>query len=288
MAIVLLAWQTGWQLDGRLIIIGAFCLGMPGLMYVLSVFRNYGVLGESDLRVATWLAHPFKDTVIPYDVITEIIANDSTGELAVKFINPAGEREAADILLDKVSASSVKDEILSRQPFDLLPIVRPDLPAPVVSASDLPNGSEKKTFVVWHMPRWPWFLAAAAPAVGILALIVNGFDLTPVRIFGVTLFFESVVLAIFLFFGGLKRLELKGDKVIIGSAPYAIDRVPYRDITEVASYETGYLVVKYNKRATLGVGAGQEIAAVRLLHHPDAAVAAAVVRAAVERANQAR
>jgi hypothetical protein len=85
------------------------------------------------------------------------------------------------------------------------------------------------------------------------------------------------------------QLVLKADRVVM-RAGLGDDRhrIYYRDIIEANGYDPGYVVVKYNKRPKLGLGGGEGTAQVRLKHHPDAAVAAALIRAGTKRDKQHR
>lgn len=282
-AVLALSWIAGWQLGARFVIFGGLSVLSVTVLYLLSIVRNYITLDEADLRIATWLANPFKDIVIPYSAILEMEADDATGALAFQFANQTGEREHAGILLDEVAPSSVRDEIRSRQSGDVQPKVQPDIRPPVIDQQDLPTQKNIIKFQVWRMPSWPWYLAAAAPVVAVLVLIANGFELTPLRIFGTTIFFEALVLGIFFLFALPKRFELQAEKLVM-TGFQEFHRIPYEDITTVTPYETGQLVVEYTKREKFGFGGGEETASTRLLKHSESAIAAAYIRAAVERA----
>jgi hypothetical protein len=281
-AVGALFWFAGWRVDVRLVLLGGVAVFWTTGLYLLSIFHNYIALDVTNARVATWLSSPFKEQTVPYESIVEILTDETTGELTIKFVNQLGERDYTGLLVDKVSPSDVKDQIRIRLPRDVEPNVQPETPSPVIDQQDLPTGKDSMKFTVWRMPRWPWFLAAAAPVVATIVLIANGHDLTPLRIFGATVFFEAVALGIFAIFAGRRRLELRADKLII-THPRDYHRIRYEDIKRVTPYETGYLVVDYTKQPKLGLGGGDETASTRLLKHSESATAAAYILAAVER-----
>jgi hypothetical protein len=290
-ALVLVLYAAGVSPGGETMAIAFLYCGIASWAYLGSRFRNYVALHPDRITISVWLGVPGGTHHIPYDRVTRVEADDASGTLSLWFRDDAGDSDVTEIALGQPSsASKVRDEILLRQSslgVDHDEAADADATSPADVIPEL--AGEKHGYRV-QTPGWVRWGYAAMGFVGVFAAAIEGG--------GVSVSIRSVIgLAGFMFvmtliFAALLKFQtyliLHPDRVDMRRDLGDKHRIKYADVIDAEGSESGWLVVTYTKKATLGLGGGETEAAIRIKPHSLAPVVADGIKLGRDRAKHAR
>jgi hypothetical protein len=264
--------------------------GLFGAALSLTVlFRYYVEFRDDGLFVSLWLLVPVKVITIPYDRITSVEIDQSDASVGIQFVSDSGESEVVPFRPRSSSAASrLRDEIRLRQSssVDLGDVVEKPHQSPVVAhATDLPTGSSKLRFEV-EKPGWiRWLFLAGAIMMPAFVLADGNFSFGAV-IFSI-LFGLALGAFLSLVFVRSSRLIIRSNGIEAGSGGES-GRVNYSSISDVQFTPRGWLGVKYEKLQGFPPRRREATISVRIRPPAEAARAAAIIKAGMDRALEAK
>lgn len=271
----------GGHPDGPFIVLLCIFSLVGVLGFVCTLFLCYLEFHDGYLRVSIWVIFPLKLCNIPYDKVLALEVEQDTGLVVIQYENERAEKDVVAFMpRDPQMSPWFRDEIRIRQsqPRDLGDSIEEagaSTPTPLLA--ELPSGSSKLAFVV-ETPRWMvWGLLPMYFVLGVLFLLSDGvFDLRGL------LFLE-------LFFAALALLLVHSHQVDMRAGLWEDKhRISYDRIHEVKFTQTGWLTVTYEPKRKLPGTRSEKEASIRVKPHSDAARAASVIQAGLERAIAAK
>ena len=280
---VTVAFATGFAWDPLSLTFGGIVGGLLVFSSVLSRFRNWAVLRRDHVAISVWSLMPVGSRRVAYDKIERLQTDDLTGEVSIWYKNDLGEVDIIGLFLKSPqAASTLRDEIRLRQPR-ATGSGAADTPVDSQRATPptelLPSGSEKRQFRLETSIWTTWGFILVSPLLALVVLVATGIHFSPLAWLVWTAFFAAFMA----FFAILDKtqtyLVVDSHRVDTRSGLHATrHRMPYGDIGEVTSTESGWLRVVYAKPSRFLSKAGEETVWIRLKPHAAATVAAEEIK----------
>jgi hypothetical protein len=289
--LVLVLYAAGVSPGGRIMALAFGYCAIASWAYMGSRFRNYVALHPDRITISVWVGVPGGTHHIAYDRITRVEADDASDTLSLWFKDDAGDSDAIGITLSQPSsASKVRDAILLRQSslgVDHGESEAADANA-VSPAEIVPELPGEKYRLRVETPGWMKWEFAVAVFVGVFAAYIGGGGGVSIRgVVGVAAF----VFVMTLILVAIKKLQthliLHPNRVDMRHALGNKHRIKYADVIDAEGSESGWLVVTYTKKATLGLGGGETEAQIRIKPHSLAPVVADAIKLGRDRAKHA-
>jgi hypothetical protein len=290
--LVLVLYAAGVSLGGEIMALAFGYCAIASWAYLGSRFRNCVALDPDRITISVWVGVPGGTHHIAYDRITRVEADDASDTLSLWFEDDAGDSGAIGITLSQPSsASKVRDAILLRQSslgvdHDESEAADANAVSPAEIVPELPG--EKHRLRV-ETPAWMKWGVATVSFIGVFAAVIEGG--------GISISMRGVAgLAAFMFvmtliFAAIEKLQtyliLHPDRVDMWYALGDKHRIKYADVIDAEGSESGWLVVTYTKKATLGLGGGETEAQIRIKRHSLAPVVADAIKLGRDRAKHA-